>query len=82
MHLRKGGIRFPDDRICGGGPTEGFGVLVVFGEVSIDSGLKLSHRRKGSPTDGFGCDTSEEALDHVEPGTARRREVKVEALTA
>ena len=82
MRLRKGVFKFPEDRICGGGPSEGFGVFVVLGEVSINSGFKLSHRTKASPTDGIGCDTSEEALDHVEPGTASRGEVKVEAWAA
>ena len=54
----------------------------MLGEVGIDSGLKLSHGRKASPPDGLGGDTSKEAFDHVEPGTARGSEVKVKAWAA
>jgi len=51
----------------------------VFCEVSINGGLELPHRREASPANGLCGDTSEEALDHVEPGTAGGSEVKVEA---
>jgi hypothetical protein len=44
--------------------------FVVFGEVGVYSGLKLSHRREASASNGLCSDTSKEALDHVEPGTA------------
>ena len=51
----------------------------MLGEVGIDGGLKLSHRREASPTNGLGGDTSKETLDHVEPGTASGSEVKMKA---
>ena len=51
----------------------------MLGEVGIDGGLKLSHRREASAANGLCGDPSEETLDHVEPGTASRGEVKVEA---
>jgi hypothetical protein len=47
--------------------------------VGINGGLKLSHRREASPSNGLGSDSGEETLDHVEPGTASGSEVKVEA---
>jgi hypothetical protein len=50
----------------------------VLSEVGIDSGLKLSHRGKASTANGLGGDT----CDHVEPRTAGRSEVKVEAWVA
>ncbi len=62
--------------------VKGFGFFVVLGETGIDSGLKLSHRRKASPSDGLGRNPSEETFDHVEPGTARGTEVKVKAWAA
>ena len=54
----------------------------MFGEVGVDSGLKLSHGRKASPSDGLGGDTSKETFDHVKPGTANGSEVKVKAWAA
>ena len=54
----------------------------MLGEVGIDSGLKLSHGRKASSSDGLGGDTSKETFDHVEPGTASGSEVKVKAWAA
>ena len=77
--LRKGVFKLSKDRICRGSPSKRFGFFVVLGEVGIDGGLKLSHRREASPANGLGGDTSKETLDHVEPGTASRGEVKVEA---
>ena len=54
----------------------------MLGEVGVDRGLKLSHRRKASATDGLGGDPSEETFDQVEPGTARGSEVKIKAWVA
>ena len=54
----------------------------MLGEVGIDSGLKLSHRRKASSSDGLSGDPSEETFDQVEPGTARGSEVKIKAWAA
>lgn len=51
----------------------------MLGEVGIDGGLKLSHRREASAANGLCGDPSEETLDHVEPGTASRSEMKLEA---
>ena len=51
----------------------------MLGKVGVNRGLKLSHRREASPANGLGGDTGKETLDHVEPGTASRGEVKVEA---
>ena len=54
----------------------------MLGEVGIESGLKLSHGRKASPSDGLSGDPSKETLDHVEPGTASGSEVKMTARMA
>ena len=51
----------------------------MFSEVGVDSGLKLSHRREASASNGLCSDTSKEALDHVEPGTASGSEMKMKA---
>ena len=82
IRLRKRVFEFSKDRICRSGPSKGFGIFVVLGEVGVNGGLKFSHRREASPTDGLGGDTGKETLDHVEPGAASRSEVKMEARMA
>src|SRR4029077_19952965 len=56
-----------------------FGFFVVFGEVGVDSGFKLSHRREASASNGLCSDTSKETPRHVEPGTASGSEMKMKA---
>ena len=75
VNLRKGIFEFPEDRIYGGSPSEGFGVFIVFGKIGFYGSLKLSHRAEASPPDRLGGDTSKETLYHVEPGTTRWGEV-------
>src|SRR6476469_991073 len=79
VDLRKGVFKLSKDRICGSSPGKRFGFFVVFGEVGVDSGLKLSHRREASASNGLCSDRSKEALDHVEPGTASGSEMKMKA---
>ena len=53
--------------------------FVLFGDVGLDIGLNLSHLIEASASNGLCSDTSKEALDHVEPGTASGSEMKMKA---
>jgi len=61
------------------GPNEGLGVDVVAVEIVVDRVLQLRHAPEDATPDAFGRDLGEEALDHIEPGGARRGEVPVGA---
>jgi len=71
--------RFFENGVGGFGSDEGNGVLIVLGEIVVDGLLQLGGAFEGDAADAVSDDLDEEALDHVEPGGRRRREVDVEA---
>ena len=82
LHLIEGvpsSIHFFEDVSGGGGPGEGFGVLVVLGEIVVDGRLQFGDALEDAPADGVLGDFGEEAFDLVQPGGRRRREVEMEA---
>ena len=69
-----------DDLLGRLGPEERAGVLVVVGNIVLDRLDQFGDAAKTAPPDPFGRDVAEPPLDHVQPGGARRGEVKVEPL--
>ena len=62
-----------------GGPDEGFGCLVVLGEVVVDGRLQFGNAFEYTAADGIAGDLGEEAFHLVQPGSRGRREVEMEA---
>lgn len=60
-------------------PDEGLGVEVVLADVALDSCHELLDAAEDTAPDALDGDVAEEALDHVQPRRAGRREVHVEA---
>ena len=52
-----------------GGPDEGFGVVVVCGDVVIDSLLQDLDVAEAAASNALGGDVAEPAFDHVQPRT-------------
>ena len=69
---------FFDDGIGVGGPGEGFGVVVGFGEVSIDGGLEIDDAGEDAALQSLPGQFGEEALDGIEPGRRGRDDVEME----
>src|SRR5712691_7912094 len=69
-----------DDGVGIGGPGEGFGVLIGFGEEAVDGGLEIDDAGEDAALEPLPGQLGEEALDGVEPGGRGRGEVEVEAL--
>src|ERR1700677_70385 len=65
-----------DDFVWIGGPFEGFGMGVVMVEEPIDGGLQIGHRSEDAAFESSLRQGGEEALDSVEPGSGRWREVE------
>jgi hypothetical protein len=61
------------------GPHERLGVRIVAFEVVMDGFFQVRHAREDAPSDASSRDFGEEALDEIEPGGTRQREVEVEA---
>src|SRR5262245_3954568 len=61
------------------GPDEGFRILVVDGEVVLDSALEFTSASEGPAADLLSGQGGEESFDQVDPGSAGRGEVHVEA---
>ena len=61
-------------------PHERLRIGVVVQEIVVDRGFQLCHAGEGTAPDALAGDLGEEALDEVQPGGARRREVQLEAL--
>jgi hypothetical protein len=57
-----------DDAVWVGGPDEGLGPAVVFGEVAIDRGLEVDQGVEGASLQAAAGQGSEEGLDRVGPG--------------
>ena len=71
-----------DDFVGIGGPGEGFGSLIVLGNVAVDGGLEVDGGMEDAAFEATLRQLGEEALDGVEPGAGSRREVEGEALMA
>ena len=62
----------------GFGPGEWFGVLIISRDEGIDMGSQLCDRSKGGAGERLVGQDREPNLDLIEPGGARRREMKVD----
>ena len=65
-----------DDFVGVGGPCEGLGLLIVLFEEAVDRGLQVGDGAEDAALEPALCERGEEALDRVEPGSGRRREVE------
>ena len=65
-----------DDFVGIGGPGEGLRLLIVLFEEAVDRGLQVDDGAKDAALEPALCEGREEALDRVEPGSGRRREVE------
>ena len=61
-----------------GGPGEGLGVVVGFGEVSVDGGLEIDDALEDAALEPLPGQFGEEAFDGIEPGGRGRGEVEME----
>ncbi len=71
-----------DDPIRIGGPGEGFGVFVGFGDEAIDGGLEIDEGMEDTPLEAPFCELGEEAFDGVERPAECWREVENVPLVA
>src|SRR5512132_933835 len=71
-----------DDGLRVGGPDEGFGIVVVLGEVAVDRGLEIDQRVEYATLQAAPGELGEEALDGIEPGRRGWREVEGPARVA
>src|SRR5271167_4312865 len=58
------------------GPGEGLGLLIVLFEEAVDRGLEVCDGSEDAALEPALCERGEEALDRIEPGRGRRREVE------
>ena len=65
-----------DDFVWIGGPGEGLGLLIVLFEEAVDRGLQVGERAKDAALEPALCESGEEALDRVEPGSRCRCEME------
>jgi hypothetical protein len=71
-----------NDLIWVGGPGEGFGVFVGFGDEAIDGGLEINEGVEDAALEPPSGEFGEEALDGVEPRRRCWREVEDKSLVA
>ena len=76
VHRRVQTIQLGEDLICGFGPGEGLGIIVVLGDVAVDGGLKIDDRVEAAASDALAGQRREEGLDGVQPGAGFGREVE------
>src|SRR5712691_10256716 len=60
------------------GPYEGRRMAVPVGDVGLDMANQCADRVERAPANGLSGEDPEPGLDHVEPGRARGREVKLD----
>ena len=63
------------NRLCGGGPDEGFGAFVRLGDILIDGGNEFRDAAEGAATDALVGDLGKPVLDLVQPGRTGRGKV-------
>src|SRR6266446_1911528 len=61
-----------------GGPDEGLGMVVVFGEVAVDGDLQVGHTPEDAASDALAGDLGEEAFDEIQPRRRGGREMQTE----
>ena len=61
--------------VCGLGPFEGLGVLVVAVDEAADVGLQLPHRGMNAASEPLSGELGKPALDLIDPRSRSRREV-------
>ncbi len=71
-----------DDLIWIGGPGEGFGVFVGFGDEAIDGRLEIDEGKEDTAFEAPVCEFCEESFDGVEPRAGCWREVENKPLVA
>src|SRR5882724_6169568 len=71
---------FGEYRLCLGGPDEGFGRLIVLGEVAVDRRLEVDQGMEDAALQPALGEFGEEALDGIEPGGGGRGVVEGPAL--
>src|SRR6266481_5106961 len=85
MHLMKSSVtafNFFQNVGSGSGPDKGLRISVVMVDVSLDGIGQVFDAAKHSPAQAVDGEVAEEAFDHIEPGSACRREMKVETRVA
>ena len=75
-------VEFGEDRVGGLGPSEGFGVIVVLGQIAIDGGLKIEDRSEHTAPEALASEFGEKAFDGIEPGAGLWGEVEGPAWVA
>ena len=61
-----------------GGPGKGFGVVIGFGEIAVDGGLKIDNAVEDAALEPLPGQLGEEPFDGVEPGGGGRGEMEME----
>jgi len=82
MKSRKGTFDLLEDVGGFGGPYEGLGVLVVTVDIFVDSCDQFLDAAKDPAAQAVLGQIAEEALHHIQPGAAGRREVDVKTGVA
>src|ERR687888_659149 len=70
-------LELAKDRIGGGGPQEGASLTIIVLHELVDLGDELRHAGERAATDGALGDERKPALNLIEPGRIRRREVEM-----
>ncbi len=71
-----------ENGIGGLGPYEGFGVVVVLMDVTVNGSLEIDDRVEYAALQAAACERREEALDGVDPRSGLGREVEHPARMA
>jgi hypothetical protein len=60
------------------GPDEGFGIIVVLGDVAVDGGPDFSDQAKCTALEATTSEHGEEGLSRIEPGGRGRGETETQ----
>ena len=82
MKFLSAALNFFEDVRGGGSPDKGLRVCIVCDDMPFDSFNQFIDATEDTPPQAVDREIPEETLDHVEPGSARRSEVKVESWIA
>ena len=74
----QGSGRVGQNGLGGFSPDEGFGVGIVFGQISIDRRLQVDDRAEDAAADTLPRHLGEEVLHRIEPGRRGRVKWKIQ----